>query len=899
MKKTIGNSKITTISLVLLLTLSTVIISLPSAAAQQTQTTYPFLGVVPNPVGVNQVVLFHTGIFQQLQSVEMGWEDITISIQRPDGQYDYITGIKTDSTGGTGRTYTPTQVGTYTIMTQFPEQVLTAEKQVPTLPIGTVMLASESAPVSLVVQEEAIAYYPDSPLPTEYWTRPVDAQLRSWSAVSGNWLATTSSAPTVVPGNADAPEAPHILWTKVLEQGGMAGNPGSARADWSFSHGDAYEGKFTSRMIINGILIYTHRTSDRPLIWHAVDLHTGEELWNKVIMDNRSISMGQNLIWGNQNHHGVYAYFWVTIGSTWYAFDPLDGNWKFTVTNVPSGTTVTDDNGWIYRVGLSNSGTGYIWSMVDLIEPFEEPDSEAAGSWGPEGGIYWSRYDTFDAAETMEDGNLTVAAESAYISRFTFNSSQIYGSVSGFGSAVRATAFGDKVFGLQYTPSLGSTAINTWAISLQPGHEGAILFSKSWTAPDWWAEGGIQVEFEAVNLEEGAAVFWVKDTLQHYAFSTDTGDFMWGPTEPEYYMNYYGWTELGERPNIIWNGLFFSSGVGGVIYAFNLTDGSIVWTYEADDPYQEFLFSNNWWQFFQWIVDGKLYSNHIEHSADEPMPRGAPSLCLNATTGEIIWRANGLFRSTRWGGRNIIGDSIIVGMDTYDNRIYAVGKGPSAITAESTLIGVPQGTSVTVTGKVTDVSPGTKSESLMLRFPNGVPVVADESMADWMLYVYKQFEKPMGTVGVDVRIQVVDPAGNYAWIGTAETDPYGNYAYSFIPQMEGQYAIIASFVGSNSYFGCETTAYIMVDKATQMPAGYPGYEGPSAQDIANSVVASLPANPTPSEISNAVISNLPPYPEQQEVTIPEYTTVDILIIVLVALAIIICIVSFVVLNRKK
>ena len=887
-----NKSKISTISLILLLTLSATLIALPSAAAQGTQVTYPFIGVVPNPVGINQVIVLHVGIFQQLSQVQMGWEDMSVSIVRPDGQTDTITGIKTDSTGGTGTTYTPTLVGTYTLRTHFPEQELTAEKTAPGLPIGTVMLASVSDPLELVVQEDPIEYYPGHPLPQEYWTRPIDAQLREWHVVAGNWLEAGLTSPQVLTGNEYAPDSAHILWTKPLTMGGVSGGDGEY---WSFSHGDAYEGKWTNRLIINGILIYCHRTNDRPLIYTALDIHTGEEIWSKVIMDNRTIAFGQNLAWQGQNHYAVYPYFWVTIGSDWYAFDPLTGDWQFTVENVPSGTTLTDENGWLYRVYLNNNGNGYIWSMVDLIEPFEDTTSSGTGSWLPAGSFYGSRYQTYDAAATTDSENLTTAAQSAYISEFTFDNTQIAGSVSGFGSAMRGMAWGDKVFGLQYS----RTEINTWAISLQPGHEGAILFSETWAAPASWETGQVQIEFEAINLEEGVAAFWVKDTLEHYMFSTDTGEYISGPTEPEYYMNYYGWTEFGERPNLIWDGKFYSSGAGGIIYCFDITDASLLWSYAAEDPYQEYLFANNWWQFFNWIVDGKLYTGHMEHSAIEPMPRGAPFLCLNATTGDVIWKADGLFRSTRWGGRAIIGDSIMVEMDTYDNRLYAVGKGPSAITVESTLMGVPQGRSVTVAGTVTDVSPGTKSENLMLRFPNGVPVAADESMSEWMLYVYKQFEKPMNTVGVDVRIQTINPAGEFAWIGTAQTDSFGKYSYSFIPQMEGIYTIIVTFLGTGSFYGATTETHISVDPA---PAAfptippYPGYQGPSAQDVANSVVASLPADATPQQVAQAVVNAMPEYPEPDPVVIPEYTTMDIILAILIAVAIVIGIVS---LLKKK
>jgi outer membrane protein assembly factor BamB len=686
--------------------------------------------------------------------------------------------------------------------------VIEEGKTAPGIPIGTVMLASQSAEVELEVQDEQIQYYPGHSLPKEYWTRPIDAQLREYAALTGNWLEASFTAPIVLEGNSEAPETAHILWTKELTAGGIAGMEGVAEGaptdqlgpEWSFSHGDAYEGKWTSRIIIDGILIYCHRTNDRPLYYTAVDVRTGEEMWSKVIMDNRTISFAQNLRWGGYNHHAVYAYFWVTVGSTWYAFDPYTGTQEFTVENVPSGTTLTNEDGWIYRVNLDyRNGVGYIWSMVDLITPFGA-DSPAPGSWAPAGSFYGSRYATYDAAET-EDDVLTEEAQRAYISEFTFQSDSRLNNARGM-------ALGDKVFGLQYS----TTEIITWALSLEPGNEGDLLFYKTWDAPAWWAEGKVQIEFNCISLEDGAAVFWVHDSLQYYCFSTDTGEYMWGPAEPEYYMNYYGWTELGERPPFIWDGKLYSSGAGGVIYCYDITNGTVLWNYEATDPYQEYLFANNWWQFFLYIVDGKLYSAHMEHSTIEPMPRGAPFLCLDAITGDVIWKADGLFRSTRWGGRAIMGDSVMVGMDTYDNRLYAVGKGQSALTVESPQTATT-GSAVTVEGTVMDVSPGCLSDTnLQIRFPNGVPAVSDASMSEWMLYVWKNFERPDAT-GVTVKLEIIDPDNVYENLGDTTSDAYGNWGFGFCPDKAGTYMIIATFEGSGAYYGCTQTTYLTVAEA--------------------------------------------------------------------------------------
>ncbi|MEM2108003.1 MAG: hypothetical protein QXL10_01805, partial [Candidatus Bathyarchaeia archaeon] len=143
-------------------------------------------------------------------------------------------------------------------------------------------------------------------------------------------------------------------------------------------------------------------------------------------------------------------------------------------------------------------------------------------------------------------------------------------------------------------------------------------------------------------------------------------------------------------------------------------------------------------------------------------------------------------------------------------RIYAIGKGPSATTVTAPDIGVSLGKSVLIRGMVTDVSPGTKSAALQLRFPNGVPAVADESMSDWMLYVYKQFPCPANVKGVEVTIEVLDPNGNYYEVARATSDGSGFYSAAFTPPVPGKYTIIARFQGSKAYYGsyAETAIYV-------------------------------------------------------------------------------------------
>ena len=70
---------------------------------------------------------------------------------------------------------------------------------------------------------------------------------------------------------------------------------------------------------------------------------------------------------------------------------------------------------------------------------------------------------------------------------------------------------------------------------------------------------------------------------------------------------------------------------------------------------------------------------------------------------------------------------------------------------------------------VTDTSPGTKQNELAMKFPNGVPAVSDQSMTDWMEYLYMQQARPTDAKGVPVTLSVVDSNGNYREIGTTTT----------------------------------------------------------------------------------------------------------------------------------
>jgi hypothetical protein len=178
-----------------------------------------------------------------------------------------------------------------------------------------------------------------------------------------------------------------------------------------------------------------------------------------------------------------------------------------------------------------------------------------------------------------------------------------------------------------------------------------------------------------------------------------------------------------------------------------------------------------------------------------------------------------------------MGDSILATQDTYDQRIYAIGKGPSALTVQAPMTSATAGSSVIISGTVMDVSPGTEDITLRTRFPHGVPAVSDASMSEWMLYVYKQYERPTNATGVEVTIDAVDPNGNFINLGTATSDSSGNFGFEWqTPNIPGRYTIIATFIGSEAYYPSFSETYAIVGDAPA-PTAEPETAPPSVADM--------------------------------------------------------------------
>ena len=90
--------------------------------------------------------------------------------------------------------------------------------------------------------------------------------------------------------------------------------------------------------------------------------------------------------------------------------------------------------------------------------------------------------------------------------------------------------------------------------------------------------------------------------------------------------------------------------------------------------------------------------------------------------------------------------------------------------------------------------------------------MSDESMSEWMEYVYMQKPMPKDVTGVEVVLETLDPNGNFYEIDRTTSDANGMYSFMFTPEVPGKYTIIASFKGSESYWGSRAETAIGVNE---------------------------------------------------------------------------------------
>jgi hypothetical protein len=200
MKMNFDKTNIATITLILMLTFSATILALPAVSAHDPPleiTTYAYLAISPNPVGVGQsvfLVMWLHGAPPTAAGIGGDrYRDFTIEVTGPNGPEPPLGPFTSDPVGGAFTIFTPTQVGEYTFVLKYPGQVLSLNNPETGIPggnsafIGDTFLPSTTT-AYLTVQQDPIEKIPAYQLPTEYWTRPIEGQNTAWAGLASNWL---------------------------------------------------------------------------------------------------------------------------------------------------------------------------------------------------------------------------------------------------------------------------------------------------------------------------------------------------------------------------------------------------------------------------------------------------------------------------------------------------------------------------------------------------------------------------------------------------------------------------------------------------------------------------------------------------------------------------------------
>jgi len=832
------------IAVILTISMGTSMILLPSTNAHTPAwqiPTYAFVNVAPNPAGLGQTVT--VGMWLQIPpptamaAIGDRWHNFKLTITSPDGTTQTLGPFTSDDTGGTYTTFTPNLLGNYSFVFSFPGQTLTGENGGFGAYVGDYFKPSTSETAYCTVQQEAIPYIPTVPLPTSYWTRPVQSGNGLWANITGNWLGlgAHSFANTGRYNNtgnynpySEAPLAAHILWTKPVAFGGLVGGEFGGTDTSNYYSTSQYEPKWAP-IIINGVMYYvTYPNSyTTPGGWAAVDIRTGQTLWTKNTTD--ILRCGQLLQMVNPNQFGSTAYLWANPllvnpfnlgtgpsvnGAIWNMYDAQTGNFILSIVNGTSMTLTEDDSGNLigYYVNstIPTAPTLNMWNSTQAIlypnSQFVLGTTVANWNWRPlqnqvidfKRGIQWTAPLPTNisnvplpqtlAINSVNSGVVLMTAIPSPDVSGTFNTG--FGIEAGFNSV---------------------TGTQLWITNRTLD-----AFARDQITKVGY---GLEVRIDATT---GAI----------RAYSLNTGLLAWGPINlsgdngnfpvPNPYNTIGGYqTELA-------NGVLYVSGFGGDVWALDVTNGKQLWYTNtntligesgSDTPYGVWPL----WVFSGGSISGNgVYLLNVGHEYSPPLFRGAQQLALNTTDGSLIWKIMG-FDVTNAAP---IVDGVAMVLNAYDNQLYAYSQGPSKLTVAAPSVGVTTSTPISITGTVTDISAGTQQQAQAANFPNGLPCVSDASQSAWMEYVYMQQQCPTGVTGVPVAIDVLDSNGNYRNIGTTTSDGSGTFAFTWTPDITGDYTVIATFAGSDSYYPSNAETHFTASEAAPTTA-------PTAAPVSN------------------------------------------------------------------
>jgi hypothetical protein len=803
---------------------------LPSGArVNATVPTSAHLSFRPTTIGLNQIFLVNFWVSPGLH-VERILSDYTVTITKPDGTKDVIVMDSFPADGTAWFEYVADQLGEWKLKfdflgTYFPEGVYYEGIVYDTLAdLGTVdptgqqfrgatyieaayYMPSSTPEQTLTVTNDIVYSWPEFPMPTDYWTRPLVAnENREWWPMAGNYPGTgyfNSQLPIwneLYPGTnpsegprygfhpwVQGPNSAHIVWKRQDDIAGFTGPDLTLQSVGSVSQPS---------------LVFAGRAyGTQSVIWY-----NGSRLNCAVCYDLRT---------GEMYYMIPTAAPFNGITPSIISYNILAPNWISPTSPVGGGAGSAPGETKIQDPELLSISGGYLlkidpWTGALSGNYSIAPLTGSGGTYYKNGFVYGIQNlgSNVPAAQRYRLINWTVFGNSNFTTRIISNTS--------YASSALPTLIdwnvrmGASVTGLQRAGAYVGTTVQGF---------NAMTGASVWnTTVDETLYSG-----SAAVADHGKVAF---QSQQGYfvAFDLQSGQVAWRGEKQD-----YPWDSSGFGAYAIQSayGMLFRDAYSGV-YAIDWDTGDIVWKYEATalSPYESPYTgsdNNTVYSFNSGgkIADGKMYVSNAEHSATYPLTRGWSIHCINITTGELIWKIAHPMSS------GVIADGYMTASDSYTGYMYVFGKGISTTTVSAPDTSVQLGTPFMIKGTVLDQSPAQP----------GTPCVSKESMSLQMQYLHLM--SPIGGLwgnetitGVSVSLDTVDPNGNSIHIGEVISDGYsGTFGYTWQPDIAGQYTITATFMGDESYGSSLATTYVSVVEApvetvapTQQPISMPPYE---------------------------------------------------------------------------
>ena len=785
------------IALILVMTASLFIASMQSASAGVTEwDTFFYVMVAPDTVGVGQTTIITLQI-DKTNPLSGGivagerFTGLSAKITKPDGTVETKGPYEAYSMANNFFYYAPTQVGTYTVEGSWPGQWANASTY-------QRWYKPSSAIATFTVQEEPVPSFSDIPIP-ELWTRPLNAEIKGWWQIADNWLMPRYDNPaswrfsfSAVAPYTSAPNNAHILWKQPVAFGGVVGG---ATGDETYRTGLSYEPWYATNLIISGRIYYTIKgESDTAVLGtRCIDLYTGDEIF---YLDGVNIGFAQVLKFDSGNEHGSMAYLWESGGGgTYRIYDAFEGKLVYTYENVTSGTIRFGPNGEVLIYSLTGDPSDLkltLWNSTRAVL-FGDPSNQNRVASG-EADSYWS-----PAYLAMVDGNKgiewSVSVPSLWI-RPSISIVQDGYILARYRQPTRPSS--SQTIDTQYPPI---TLDVVYPATLQKQSDGSYPTSIN----HLWAINRTDVKAHSPSLcdqiSEDVYVDFDGALARLYGYDIKTGQKLWETERLEGWGIFSGSYYTGGTMAAAY-GMVYNSGYDGHVRGYDIKTGELEWDYYMGDaPYLENAYGTYPMYGFT-IADGKIFVTNDEHSPDSILWRGGKLTVLDAENGDVVWSIGARLR------HSIISDNILSALNIYDMQIYTFGKGPSKTTVEGPKIAVTLGSSVMITGSVTDQTAASKD----------TPAISEEDMSAWMEYLHMQKPIPANAKGVEVSLDVIDVNGNYRNIGTATTDISGTFGYMWEPDIPGQYTIMVTFAGSESYASSYAQTYLgVVEKPIPTP----------------------------------------------------------------------------------